>query len=481
MMNVGDVHALSVETEGKYSSSDEKIAVVQGNSVKATGKGDCLIYSHVNDRQTVFAHITVGWQVQNPVLPYSWRMYIPDSEVHNFGGKLYVYGSLDASNVFCSPHYMSLTTADLKRWDSYGYSVSSTYRDTDMPFPGRILWDSDGHCHNGKYFLYGFFEWRAGEENYTFVMESDSPMGKFKNFRWVVGDRSGKPVDGISTEVFLDDDGRRYSLYAPTMQPVSENYPVIARLIDDNVIDESSVTRIDVKDFYEAPSLRKRGDTYYFVYAENCGKITDANRTPKRLSYATAKNIFGPYTYRGVIITVEDLQGNVNIQGSIEQFGGEWYVFYHRALNGVWNKRSLCVEKLSFTDDGLIVPVSPTSSGFAENGLNTANPIWFNTAVVAKNCRFTDEGEYGSIRVASNAEIGFRHIDFTGAEKSITLQGKGLENIACVKVIANGRVIGERQGSGAIAIRNRPKGKTELVIAITALNDVYLETLRFAK
>jgi hypothetical protein len=31
-------------------------------------------------------------------------MYIADPEVHDFGGQLYVYGSLDASDVFCSPH-----------------------------------------------------------------------------------------------------------------------------------------------------------------------------------------------------------------------------------------------------------------------------------------------------------------------------------------------------------------------------------------
>ncbi|MDR1746247.1 MAG: hypothetical protein LBR49_03135, partial [Tannerella sp.] len=218
---------------------------------------------------------------------------------------------------------------------------------------------------------------------------------------------------------------------------------------------------------------------YYLVYAENCERITDKNHTPKRLSYATSKNIFGPYTYRGVIITVEDLQGNGNIQGSIERFGDDWYVFYHRALNGVWNKRSLCVEKITFDDDGLIIPVVPTSSGMAENGLDTSRPVYFNTTVFGKNYRFTDEGKYGNILVTSNAEIGFRYIALTGKEKSLTLQGEGLEHITYLKVIANGKVVGERRGNGAVALNNVPQGKAELTIAVTTLNDVKLETFRF--
>jgi hypothetical protein len=477
MMNISDTRELP---EGNYVSSDEKVAVVKNNRIQALANGDCIILAEAGGVQTEVAHVTVGWQVQNPVLPYSWKMYVPDGEVHNFGGKLYVYGSLDDSKVFCSPYYISLMTADLKRWESYGASFSSYDKDVDVPYPGRILWDSDGHHYNGKYFLYGFFEWNPSTENYTFVLESDNPMGPFKNFRWVRGDKSKKNVDGISTEIFVDDDGSRYTLYAPTTQPVEKNYPVIARLIDDDLIDESSVKNLGpyIHDFYEAPSMRKRGDTYYFVYAENCGPITDNNHTPKRLSYATAKDIFGKYTYRGPIITIEQFTGNNNIQGSIEQLNGEWYVFYHRAMNGVWNKRSLCVEKIEFDSAGLIIPVVPTSSGASE-GLDTSLPVWFNTSVYGSNYRFTDEGEYGNTLINGVAEIGFRYIAFTGKEKQLTLQGAGLENIAYIKVIANGQIIGEGSGNNAISLKTVSKGKAELTLFITTTGDVRLETFRF--
>jgi hypothetical protein len=473
MLNANEIRTLPEENGVAYISSDKKVAVINGNQLKAVGNGDCVIYAIRNDIVSKFAQVTVGWQIQNPVLPYSWEMYIPDSEVHNFDGKLYVYGSLDASNSFCSPYYASLTTADLKHWESQGYSFSSY--DEGIPYSGRIIWDSDGHYYKGKYFLYGFFEWDPRTANYTFVLDSDSPMGPFKNFRWVTGDVSGEKIDGISAEVFVDDDSSRYILYAPTLQPVHENYPVIARLSDDNIIDESSRKNLNpyIKDFYEAPSLRKRGDTYYFIYAENCGVITDNNHTPKRLSYATSKEIFGDYTYRGTIITVEDLDGNGNIQGSIEQLDGEWYVFYHRAMNGVWNKRSLCVEKISFDKDGLIIPVVTTSSGVAE-GLSTSLPVWFNTAVFGGNYKFIDEGKYGYTLVNGNAEIGFRYILFTGKEKQLVLQGLGLENITSVKVIAGDKIIGE--GKTEIVLTNVPEGKAELKLDVTSTGETRLET-----
>ncbi|KAA6338486.1 hypothetical protein EZS27_013509, partial [termite gut metagenome] len=80
MMDVKDIRALPVEPGRTYISSDEKVAVIAGNDIKAVADGDCVIYASANDRKTLFARVTVGWQVQNPVLPYSWGMYIPDPE-----------------------------------------------------------------------------------------------------------------------------------------------------------------------------------------------------------------------------------------------------------------------------------------------------------------------------------------------------------------------------------------------------------------
>ncbi|MDR1982140.1 MAG: family 43 glycosylhydrolase [Tannerellaceae bacterium] len=478
MMDKKDKHKLPTVPGRTYISSDEKIAVISGNSIKAVTDGDCDIYALVDGQQSVFARVTVGWQVQNPVLPYSWDLNIPDCEAHAFNGKLYIYGSVDASNVFCSPYLIPVVTADLKRWESHGVAFSS-FNDS-LPYPKRMLWGSDVHFYNGKYLLYGAFEWFGGRsKDRSYVLESDNPMGPFKNFRWVTGNPSKKEIDGITAKVFVEKDGSRYIIWAPTAQPVHENHLLIARLIENDVIDESSIKKIEgLKDFYEGPSIRKRGDIYYLIYNENCGAITDKNHTPKRFSYATSKNITGEYVYRGVILTIEDIPGNTNIQGSIEEFNGKWYAFYHRALNGVWNRRALCIEKIEFDRDGLIKPIVPTSSGIAE-GLDTSKPIYFNTAVIQKNCRFSNDGKYGSAVVRDSAETGFRYVALTGKEKKISLQGEGLNNIIKVTVTANGKIIGQGIGGQDIKLENVRKGKAELVLNITANGEVKLETLCF--
>ena len=470
MLDKNGTYELPAAKGRQYISASSEIVRIEGNTVRALADGEALIYALENARISEFAHLTVGWPLQNPVLPYSWGLNMADPEAHNFDGKIQIFGSLDATRGYCSPYYLSLRTPDLKHWESHGYYLSSF--DEGIPHRGRILWDSDGAIHNGKNLLYGFFEWNSRTANYMFVMDSTDPMGRYKNFRWITGDKSKQKIDGISAQVFADDDGTRYIVYAPTLQPVENNYPVIARLVDDSTIAEDSRKNIGnfLKDFYEGPSLRKRNGIYYFIYAENTGRITERNRKPTRLSYATSTNLLGEWTYRGTIITIEDLPGDTNIQGSIEPFNGEWYVFYHRATNNMGSRRALCVEKLTFDKGGLIKPVVPTSSGawgpFSTNG----KPIYFNTAVIKKNSQFVRENDtgFGSALIRNTVELGIRYVLFTGKESKILLQGKEIENIDSVRVLANGKLIGDKFENGTVTLKDVEPGEKELLFIITA-------------
>ena len=105
--------------------------------------------------------------------------------------------------------------------------------------------------------------------------------------------------------------------------------------------------------FYEAASLRKIGDTYYFIYSPKRGS---------RLAYATSDKPMGPYTYRGYIVDngVDYPAGNNH--GSICRIGDQWYIFYHRMTNGSVMSRRASVEKIEILPDGTIPPVEMTSS-----------------------------------------------------------------------------------------------------------------------
>ncbi|KAA6325743.1 Xylosidase/arabinosidase, partial [termite gut metagenome] len=106
----------------------------------------------------------------------------------------------------------------------------------------------------------------------------------------------------------------------------------------------------------------------------------------------------------------------------------------------------------------------------------------FNTAVTEKNCRFSNDGKYGSVVVNGTAGIGFRYVLFTGKEKKITLQGEGLSHISNITVTANGKVIGQSVGGEQdIKLKNVKKGKAELVFSITSDGETKIETLHFGK
>jgi hypothetical protein len=495
MMNQGDSRELPVGVS--YVSSDEKVASVKGNKIKALSNGDCVIYATVNGERSEVAQITVGWPVQNPVLPYSWNMFLTDPEPHCVNGEVLTYTGWDAlEGLYCSNKYMLARSRDMKRWDVR--QILSSTEDV-MPYHDRVLWDCDGGVYNGKYYVYGFHEpdWNItpetpnGSINHAmFVLESDKPDGQYRNFHWLRGDKSGEKIDGISAQILNDDDGSRIIVYSSYIGSVCYyNAIFIARLKDDSTIIESTMKPLlpYLKFYCEGPSLRKRGDTYYLFYAANAdGEVTSPdNWKPNHIDYATAKDPFGEWTYRGTIISIQELAGNLCIQGTAEPIDNQWYLYYHRVLNGVWNKRALCIEKMFFDDNGLIKPMVPTSSGVSE-GFDPSETIPLNTAVSGKGYDYSPEGKYGCLKVASEAEIGIRYVKFTGKEKKLTLTGAGLEKIVSLKALADGEIIGESKGGSGDLVLSKvpkaPKGKAaELTIVVKTSAEVKLETVKFSR
>ena len=119
-------------------------------------------------------------------------------------------------------------------------------------------------------------------------------------------------------------------------------------------------------EFFEAPSIRKIGDTYYFIYS---------SVVMHELCYATSKSPTKDFVYGGVLVSNCDLgidtykpadlpmAYGANNHGSMEKIGGDWYIFYHRHTNGTWYSRQGCAEKLTVLPDGSISQAEITSCG----------------------------------------------------------------------------------------------------------------------
>ena len=118
--------------------------------------------------------------------------------------------------------------------------------------------------------------------------------------------------------------------------------------------------------FFEAPSIRKIGNTYYLIYSSS---------VMHELCYATSEKPTGKFTYRGVLVSNCDMHIDTykpadmpsayggNNHGSIVEISSEWYIFYHRQTNGTWYSRQGCAEKLHLAEDGSFRQVELTSCG----------------------------------------------------------------------------------------------------------------------
>jgi len=60
----------------------------------------------------------------------------------------------------------------------------------------------------------------------------------------------------------------------------------------------------------------------------------------------------GPFEYKGVILD----NRSRNVHGSITEFKGQWYLFYHVAGPSAYERR-VCVAPLYYNADGTIKPV----------------------------------------------------------------------------------------------------------------------------
>ena len=181
---------------------------------------------------------------------------------------------------------------------------------------------------------------------------SDRPEGPFTNPIQL-------PCGGIDPAIFIDDDGQAYYYWGQLFSHgVKLNEDMISfnrdEIVDDLVTEEEHF-------FHEGSSMRKIGDTYYYVYADmERGK-------PTSLGYSTSKSPMGPFTYRGIIIDNDGCDpASWNNHGSIECVNGQWYVFYHRCSRGVQQHRRLCIEKIEILEDGTIPEVKMTSQGIGE-------------------------------------------------------------------------------------------------------------------
>jgi arabinoxylan arabinofuranohydrolase len=278
----------------------------------------------------------------NPILASKYN--IPDVEARVYlDGKIYIYGSMDRINndYYCSNEYQVFYSRDLLRWESKGVSFSSLY----LKCPTKQhLYAPDCIYKDGIYYLMYCLE--DGSEGYAI---STDPCGPFEDQGIIEG------ITGIDPSILVDDDNVYYFWGQMSLKGAKLNLQTgeldMSTFVDGILTQESD-------GFHEGSSIRKIGNKYYMVFA-------DISRgRPTCLGYAISDAPLGPYEKKGIIIDNTGCDPSTwNNHGSIQEIGGKFYVFYHRATNNSEFSRRVCIEPITIDEDGLIKEVEMTSQG----------------------------------------------------------------------------------------------------------------------
>ena len=487
-------------------------------------------------------------QAFNPFLPLN--EYIPDGEPHVFGDRVYHYGSHDREGgwTFCMDDYVvySAPIDDLADWRCEGVSYRAE-QDPDYS-EYKYMYAPDVVCGNdGRYYLYYCMAGEYGYGGYSrpiSVAVSDKPAGPFEYLGHVKYPDGSVMMKYVCFDPAVMNDNGTIRLYYGTQYDYEEredfdtnpeyldietgmfgktreqileyrkhpescpsgdpndkdsiNGAVMAVLEDDMLTVKEAPhhiipykvkgTSFEAHPFFEGSSMRKVGDTYYFIYS---------SWQNHELCYATSKYPDRDFVFRGTVVSNGDVGYNgrtvkekTNMtgttHGSIIEINGQWYVFYHRLTHKSDYSRQACAEKISIDKDGSVKQVEVTSCGLNSGPLEAKSGCRY-PAVIACNLtnghmphgsnsvyqtEFPNVSNIGEDRFIAEIEdgtlIGYKYFNFENVNTvSVTARIETAEN----KVVYTGPVrVDERCVSD-----DKDEVRTEKHADTAPVLEIYLE------
>ena len=299
------------------------------------------------------------------------KFYTADASarVWNIDGKdiLFVYASHDmeqSDGCDRMDRYHVFSTEDMENWTDYG----EIFNADDVPWHTGIIrnnvkfmWAPDCVYKNGKYYYYfphisensndGAGHW--GNNWQTGIAVSDYPASNFTILpEWLKGLNNGSQ-NQIDPCVFIDDDGQAYFYNGGGGR-------CFGGKLKDNMIeiDGDMQEMKGLANFHEGTWVHKYNGKYYLSHPASSGSTGD------HLRYAISDNPLGPWTDKGVYVYATGCGTN---HGSIVEFKGQWYAFYHSEyVSNFGALRSVHVDKLYYNPDGSIKIVNTFGTPFKD-------------------------------------------------------------------------------------------------------------------
>lgn len=290
-------------------------------------------------------------QINNPIIK---DKYTGDPAALVYKDKVYLYAGHDEApndfNFYKMNEWLVYSSSDMVNWQEHPVPLKVT----DFAWAKSDAWAAQVIERNGKFYWYVTVEHGTIPGKSIGVAVSDSPTGPFKDALGkaiITNDMTTKTSiswDDIDPTVIIDNDGQAYLFWGNTVC-------YYAKLKANMVELDGPIQTVTLPNFTEAPWIHKKNDWYYLSYAY---------QFPEKIAYAMSKSINGPWEYKGIL---NEIAGNSNTNHqSIIAFKGKDYFIYHNGAtqpNGGSFRRSVCIDRLYYNEDGTLKRVIMTTEG----------------------------------------------------------------------------------------------------------------------
>ncbi len=314
-----------------------------------------IVLSACNKRQTEnqSSELEAKESIGNPVIK---DLFTADPAAMVYNDTLYLYTGHDEQEEgqqgFLMNDWLLYSTTDMVNWKSHG----SVLHTNQFSWASGQAWAAHVVEKEGKFYWYVTVEHATIPGKAIGVAVADSPKGPWTDAlgeALVTNDMTTHTEigwDDIDPAVFIDDDGSAYIYWGNTVCKWAK--------LKDNMIElDGEIQTIDLPSFTEAPWVHKREDMYYLSYA---------SEFPEKIDYAMADSPEGPWQYKG---RLNDLvpDSPTNHQAIVE-YKDQWYFIYHNGKlpTGGEFRRSVCIEYLTYNEDGTIQKIEQTSEGVSK-------------------------------------------------------------------------------------------------------------------
>ena len=313
----------------------------------------------------------------NPVLPGQYA----DPDIDYMDGKYWMYTTTDGYSGWSGTVFHAWSSEDLRNWTDEGVILDLANDNPGLNDKGVQIeasqwavgsaWAPTIEEKDGKYYFYYCGKFNNGTSAIG-VAVADDPAGPYTDKGEALmtvemchnaGVNMGQAID---PSIFTDDDGTSYILFG-------NGSAAIAELNDDMMsIKEGTIRQINGLDgFRESPVVIKRDGVYHFTWS-----CDDTGSPNYRVYYGTAESLDGNSVnvdYKYPLLQKDeanDMLGTAHQSILYLPETDECYIAYHRFYtplgvytDGLGYHRETCIDKVTFGEDGLMQPLSPTMEG----------------------------------------------------------------------------------------------------------------------